>query len=199
MKYRKKSEIIEAVKWDGNIETVQNNKWLEDAIKEDKAMLCMDDMYDKEPTLLVQVIAGKNMKIVKIGDYVIKNSRGEKYIIHGAEAKGFEEEFESIQEAKVNNSFIVDLELNTKEFKEELNVIEENLKYTLGLIDKLSDKNAFKVITKDEFITNSIGINSKEEIEERWEELTRGYNFALYKEFDGKYYSVLYLNDLLGR
>lgn len=53
MKYRKKSEIIEAVKWDGKIETINDSKWLEDEIKEDRVILAMNDEYDKEPLLLI--------------------------------------------------------------------------------------------------------------------------------------------------
>ncbi len=54
MKYRKKSDVIEAVKWDGKLETIENNKWLEDAIKEDKIILGMNAIYDKGPVLLIE-------------------------------------------------------------------------------------------------------------------------------------------------
>ena len=53
VKTEKMKSIIEAVKWDGKIETINDNKWLEDEIKEDRVILAMNDEYDKEPLLLI--------------------------------------------------------------------------------------------------------------------------------------------------
>ena len=74
MKYRKKLEIIEAVKWDEKIETINNNKWLEDAIKEDIALLAMNDIDDKEPVLVIFDRWTKGYQKVEVGDYVIKET-----------------------------------------------------------------------------------------------------------------------------
>ena len=54
MRYRKKLETIEAVKWDGKLETIKNNKWLEDAIKEDKIILGMNDIYKDRETSIIK-------------------------------------------------------------------------------------------------------------------------------------------------
>ena len=97
MKYRKKLEIIEAVKWDEKIETINNNKWLEDAIKEDIALLAMNDIDDKEPVLVIFDRWTKGYQKVEVGDYVIKETHNQKHRIRTMKSDDFEEKFEVCQ------------------------------------------------------------------------------------------------------
>ena len=50
MKYINKltNEIVEAIKWDSNIETIKNNKWLYDKLKEEKIILATNYINNKE-------------------------------------------------------------------------------------------------------------------------------------------------------
>ncbi len=194
MKYRKKSEIIEAVKWDGKLETINDNKWLEDEIKEDRAILAMNDEYDKEPVLLI-FDSWSGFVIVEEGDYVIKETHNQKHRIRTMKSDNFEEKFEVVED-KENNCVVVDLELNTEEFHKKLNQVKEELEKVLNY--NIKDKDSFKVVTKDEFIANHVGEISKEKIDESWKILSKGYNFVLYKETN-QFYSVDKLNELFRR
>lgn len=132
MKYRKKSEIIEAVKWDGKIETINDNKWLEDEIKEDRVILAMNDEYDKEPLLLIFDSWTREYETVEAGDYVIKETHNQKHRIRTMKSDNFEEMFEVVED-KENNCVVVDLELNTEEFHKKLNEAKEELEKSIKL------------------------------------------------------------------
>ncbi|MGL4731268.1 MAG: hypothetical protein ACRCW0_06760 [Clostridium sp.] len=204
MKFRKKSEVIEAVKWDGNIETIQSNSWLEDAIKENKAMLAMNDIYDKEPTLLIPYTNGSELMVVKVDNYILKREYEGSYIMDSLSVDIFEKCYEAVEDNKStnNNCLTTTLELNAEEFKHDLNEAKKELEDVLQLIDKVKDKDNFKVITKDIFIANSIEQMTIENIERAWSTLSKGYNFALYKEASNGqsgYYSVGKVDELFKR
>ncbi len=102
MKYRKKSDVIEAVKWDGKLETIKNNKWLEDAIKEDKIILGMNDIYGKEPALLIGDKWSKEFIKIDVGKYLIKaydKNKIEEYDIGVMDSEDFEKRFELINDS----------------------------------------------------------------------------------------------------
>ena len=103
MKYRDKCSkvIVEAVKWDGNIETIKNNKWLEDVLKENKIVLTTNYINNKEIILFKKVkdlfSDDKNIREIKNNDYIIKENNG-KILFTGQ--KIFEDSFESLEENK---------------------------------------------------------------------------------------------------
>lgn len=131
MRYRKKLETIEAVKWDGKLETIKNNKWLEDAIKEDKIILGMNDIYDKEPVLLLTDKWSKEFRQVDLGTYIIKanGKNNEDYVIRVIDSEYFERTFEHI-----NDSF---LEVS----KEPINIkVDLDVEEAMKSISKLNEE-----------------------------------------------------------
>ena len=142
MKYRRKSEIIETVKWDGNIETINNNKWLEDAIKDNKIILGMDDIYDKNPILL---IANENIVKIKKEDYIIRETFNQNYKIRVMDCETFENLFEALEEKEELNNLENEF-MKVKKMRETRKIFINNEKCT----------NSFKVVTKDIFISQHI-------------------------------------------
>ena len=65
MKFRKKPVVIEAVKWDGNLTTIENL-----GIPE-----CSQDLGSK--TLQIQTLEGE--MTAQVGDWIIKGVQGEFY------------------------------------------------------------------------------------------------------------------------
>ena len=201
MRYRKKLETIEAVKWDGKLETIKNNKWLEDAIKEDKIILGMNDIYDKEPVLLLTDKWSKEFRQVDLGTYIIKanGKNNEDYVIRVIDSEYFERTFEHI-----NDSFLevskepinIKVDLDVEEVVKSISKANEEVKSY-----KETRMNSFEVITKDVFILRHLTrqkTSSKEEIEKIWNDISKGYNFIL-KESDDNYYNVDYINNLLSK
>ena len=201
MRYRKKSEIIEAVKWDGKLETIKNNKWLEDAIKEDKIILGMNDIYDKEPVLLIENKWSEEFRQVDLGTYLIKkyDKTNEDYVIGVMDSEDFERTFEHI-----NDSFLevskepinIKVDLDVEEVVKSISKANEEVKSY-----KETRMNSFEVITKDVFILRHLTrqkTSSKEEIEKIWNDISQGYNFILTGN-DDDYYSVDYINNLLSK
>lgn len=202
MRYRKKSEIIEAVKWDGKLETIKNNKWLEDAIKEDKIILGMNDIYDKEPVLLIENKWSEEFRQVDLGTYLIKvydKNKIEEYEIGVMDSEDFESKFELINESSSEvskGSINIKVDLDAEEAMKSISKANEEVKSY-----KETKMNSFEVITKDVFILRHLTrqkTSSKEEIEKIWNDISQGYNFILTVN-DDYYYSVDYINNLLSK
>ena len=201
MRYRKKSEIIEAVKWDGKLETIKNNKWLEDAIKEDKIILGMNDIYDKEPVLLLTDKWSKEFRQVDLGTYLIKENgkNNEDYVIRVMDSEYFERTFELINDSSSEvskGSINIKVDLDAEEAMKSISKANEEVKSY-----KETRMNSFEVITKDVFILRHLTrqkTSSKEEIEKIWNDISQGYNFILTVN-DDYYYSVDYINNLLSK
>lgn len=126
MKYRRKSEIIEAVQWDGNIETIENNKWLEEEIKEGRGTIGMNDISDKEPILLIFDDWTRGYVKVKKDDYIVKNTSIQKIRIRIMDADRFKKEFELVEE-KQNNCITFNIKLNAEDILKEINKVKEKL------------------------------------------------------------------------
>ena len=145
VKTEKMKSIIEAVKWDGKIETINDNKWLEDEIKEDRVILAMNDEYDKEPLLLIFDSWTREYETVEAGDYVIKETHNQKHRIRTMKSDNFEEMFEVVED-KENNCVVVDLELNTEEFHKKLNLFTpvglDHMEYLGDTIAKIAGEKA---------------------------------------------------------
>lgn len=200
VKTEKMKSIIEAVKWDGKIETINDNKWLEDEIKEDRVILAMNDEYDKEPLLLIFDSWTREYETVEAGDYVIKETHNQKHRIRTMKSDNFEEMFEVVED-KENNCVVVDLELNTEEFHKKLNEAKEELEKVLNY--NIKDKDSFKVVTKDMYIANMAGKVNLDiiDINKEWEKISKGYNFILLKDDSDikRYYNVEHINELFKR
>ena len=132
MKYRKKSDVIEAVKWDGKLETIENNKWLEDAIKEDKIILGMNDIYDKEPVLLIENKWSEEFRQVDLGTYLIKeyDKTNEDYVIRVMDSEDFERTFELINDSlsEVSKESInIKVDLDVEEVMKSISKLKEEV------------------------------------------------------------------------
>ena len=132
MRYRKKSEIIEAVKWDGKLETIENNKWLEDAIKEDKIILGMNDIYGKEPVLLIENKWSEEFRQVDLGTYLIKeyDKTNEDYVIRVMDSEDFERTFELINDSlsEVSKESInIKVDLDVEEVMKSISKLKEEV------------------------------------------------------------------------
>lgn len=132
MRYRKKSEIIEAVKWDGKLETIENNKWLEDAIKEDKIILGMNDIYDKEPVLLIENKWSEEFRQVDLGTYLIKEygKTNEDYVIRVMDSEDFERTFELINDSSSEvskGSINIKVDLDAEEAMKSISKLNEEV------------------------------------------------------------------------
>lgn len=186
MKYRKKSDVIEAVKWDGKLETIENNKWLEDAIKEDKIILGMNDIYGKEPVLLIENKWSEEFRQVDLGTYLIKkyDKTNEDYVIGVMDSEDFERTFELINDSSTEvskESINIKVDLDAEEamksisklneevigFKKlcksrniddvnEILIMQGNCKVPKSLEQELSDKIGKKVIILPSYL-NIIG------------------------------------------
>lgn len=201
MKYRKKSDVIEAVKWDGKLETIKNNNWLEDAIKEDKIILGINDIYGKEPALLIEDKWSKEFRKIDVGKYFIKEDgkTNEDYRLRVMDSEDFERTFEPI-----NDSFLevskepinIKVDLDAEEAMKSISKLKEEVKSY-----KETRINSFEVITKDVFKLRYLTrkkASSKEELEKIWNNISKGYNFILTVN-DDYYYSVDYINNLLSK
>lgn len=197
MNYRRKSEI-EAVKWDGKIETINDNKWLEEAIKEDIVLLAMNDIDDKEPVLLIFDSWTRGYQKVEVGDYVIKDTHNQMHRIRIMKSDNFEEEFEVVED-KENNRVVIDLEINTEEFCKNLNKVKEGLEKLLKY--SIKDKDSFEIVTKDMYISKMAGKADINTLNRQWDKISKGHNFVLFKEdhISYRYYSVEEIDRLFGR
>lgn len=205
MKYRHNgtNEIVEAIKWDGNIETVKNNKWLYDALKEEKIILATNYINNKEIVFIKsKSLFGEYLAEIKENNYII-NENGK---LRKLNSKIFEEIFEVVEENK-DDSNSLDLEFDTKEklnnLLDNLNEVKKKFEELEILISNEKYKDSFKVITKDIFISQHIGLlDSMNKINHKWDKISKGYNFVLFKKDinnENRYFSVEKFNELFKR
>lgn len=75
MKYRKKSVVIDAFKWTGDMEQVEDPKWIIDAIEEGKVWF--KNIGTPNVVMIIKTL-GVNY-VAKRGDYIIKDEEGKIY------------------------------------------------------------------------------------------------------------------------
>lgn len=75
MKYREKSVVIDAFKWTGDMEQVEDPKWIIDAIEEGKVWF--NNIGTPNVTMGIKTLEGNH--IANRGDYIIKGVKGEIY------------------------------------------------------------------------------------------------------------------------
>jgi hypothetical protein len=81
MKYRKKTVVIEAFKYEGDLMNSDGNYCVPDwAVKAyESAILYVDAINDKEPPCDLFIHTSEGRMLVNVGDYVIKGVNGELY------------------------------------------------------------------------------------------------------------------------
>lgn len=187
MKYRRKTEIIEAVEWTGNIEDVENIEWIKDAITNNNIIFAVDSKSDKEAKMLIKDCG--EYKLIDYGDYIV--NRHKHGYVHSFKKAILDREYEVIEDNN-KNTININVVCNTKEFDKHIIDITEPIK-TLN-------ESTIRFITRDQFILEQVSME-RESASERFNSISKGYNFILSSEVDGDimYYSVEYINNKLSR
>lgn len=89
-KFRKITNIIDAVKWNGDIQELENIQWTQEAIQKQTLIFGVNDGKDKESVCLLD--RGNDIERVNKGDYLVKEGK-EIYMIP---EKVFEETYEQV-------------------------------------------------------------------------------------------------------
>jgi len=103
--YRKKSEIVEAIKWTGDIESIETIDWVKE-IKKENIIFAVDGEKDKDAVCLVDI--GDEIRKVKKMDYIVKNKLGIVPMEEEAFNKMYEPVNKCVIEAKIDTSAIVE-------------------------------------------------------------------------------------------
>ena len=96
MKYRRKSEIIDAFKWTGGPDQTEDPVWIVEALKKD---------FYREPgaariiqpniEVLLEIFTPEGRMCAHIGDYIIRNAKGE---IYPRRPDVFEQTYEKVEQ-----------------------------------------------------------------------------------------------------
>lgn len=117
--YRKKSEIVEAIKWTGDIESIETIDWVKEEIKKGNILFAVDGEKDKDAVCLVD-IGDKIFKVRKM-DYIVKNGLGVAPMEEEIFNKMYEPVNKCVIEAKIDTSAIAERVNETiQKFKEDL-------------------------------------------------------------------------------
>ena len=107
-KFRKITNIIDAVKWNGDIQELENIQWTQEAIQKQILIFGVNDEKDKEAVCLLD--RGNDIERVNNGDYIVKEGK-EIYMIPG---KLFEETYEQVMCYQDKFHVVVNLEMDNK-------------------------------------------------------------------------------------
>ena len=119
-KFRKITNIIDAIKWTGDIKELENIYWTEEAIQKQIIIFGVNDEKDKDALCLID--RGTDIERVDKGDYIVKEGK-EIYMIP---EKVFEETYEQVKgscviEAKIDTEAIAKyVNEAIQKFKEDL-------------------------------------------------------------------------------
>lgn len=75
MKYRKKPIVVEAFKWTGDAEQIEDPEWIVEAIKNNTVWFGNDGA--KECCMFIETLEGVHR--AELGDYIIMGIKGELY------------------------------------------------------------------------------------------------------------------------
>lgn len=115
--YRKKSEIVEAIKWTGDIESIETIDWVKEEIKKGNILFAVDGEKDKDAVCLVTV-EDRICKVRKM-DYIVKNNLG----IVPMEEEDFNKMYEPV------NKCVIEAKIDTEAID----------KHVIKVIQKLKD------------------------------------------------------------
>lgn len=92
MKYRRKPIVVEAVKWNGRRDSLNEPVWLTDAFQERNVLICEDDFQDYIE-INSKIPDADELHIANVGDYIVRGAFGE---IYSCRALIFEHDHEQI-------------------------------------------------------------------------------------------------------
>lgn len=130
-KFRKITNIIDAVKWNGDIQELENIQWIQEAIQKQILIFGVNDEKDKEAVCLLD--RGNNIEKVNNGDYIIKEGK-EIYMIPG---KLFEETYERVMCGKEKHYAVVNLQIDNEFISKHINEAIKNInkEYRIGKVN----------------------------------------------------------------
>lgn len=120
-KFRKITNIINAVKWNGDIQEIENIQWIQEAIQKQILIFGVNDEKDKEAVCLLD--RGNDIERVYNGDYIINEGK-EINIISG---KVFEETYEQVMCYQDKIHVVVNLEMDNKIIAKHVNEAIKNI------------------------------------------------------------------------
>lgn len=161
-KYVRKQAIVDAVKWDGKLETIKNNEWLEMAVKEEKFILGVNDIDGKEATLIVMDEFYDYFKVCE-GDYIIRERYNQMHKIRIMKSYEFEQLFEVIDNKPVEctKPLEVKVDLDTDKVIDKINRLKDEIKMCLN--NSFTYVNDYILMQ----INDDLGWDEIESIEER--------------------------------
>lgn len=120
-KFRKITNIIDAVKWNGDIQELENIQWTQEAIQKQILIFGVNDEKDKESVCLLD--RGNDIERVNKGDYLVKEGK-EIYMMQG---KMFEETYEQVMCYQDKLHVVVNLEIDNKLIANHVNEAIKNI------------------------------------------------------------------------
>lgn len=127
-KFRNITNIIDAVKWNGDIQELENIEWAKEAIQ--KQIIIFGITWEKDKENMCLINSDKEVKQVNKGDYIIKESK-EIYMIP---EKAFEETYEQVMCGKDKHYVVVNLQIDNEFICKHVNEVIKNInkEYTKG-------------------------------------------------------------------
>ena len=124
-KFRKITNIIDAIKWAGDIQEIENIQWAEEAIQKQIILFGVNDKKDKDALCLID--RGNEIERVNKGDYIVKEGKE----IYMMPEKVFEETYE-----QVKGRCVVEVKIDTEVIAKHVNEAIWKLKEDLRKINK---------------------------------------------------------------
>ncbi|MBS6509695.1 MAG: hypothetical protein KH369_15950 [Paraclostridium bifermentans] len=127
-KFRKITNIIDAVKWNGDIQELENIEWAKEAIQ--KQIIIFGITWEKDKENMCLINPDKEVKQVNKGDYIIKEGK-EIYMMPG---KMFEETYEQVMCGQDKHYAVVNLQIDNEFISKHINEVIKNInkEYTKG-------------------------------------------------------------------
>lgn len=120
-KFRKITNIIDAVKWNGDIQEIENIQWIQEAIQKQILIFGVNDEKDKEAVCLLD--RGNDIERVYNGDYIINEGKE----INMISGKVFEETYEQVMCYQDKIHVVVNLEMDNKIIAKHVNEAIKNI------------------------------------------------------------------------
>lgn len=127
-KFRKITNIIDAVKWNGDIQELENIQWTQEAIEKQIIVFGVNGEKDKEAVCLLD--NGEEWERINKGDYIVKKDK-EIYMMQG---KMFEETYEQVMCYQDKFHIVVNFERDNNLISKHINEAIKNInrEYTKG-------------------------------------------------------------------
>lgn len=120
-KFRKITNIIDAVKWNGDIQDLENTQWTQEAIEKQIIVFGVNSEEDKEAVCLLD--DGEQWNRINKGDYIVKKDKE----IYMMQEKMFDETYEQVMCYQNKLHVVVNLEIDNKLIAKHVNEAIKNI------------------------------------------------------------------------